>query len=275
MADADRINRASPLQVTTTIGSRLAQIETEHTVKILYAAESGSRAWGFESADSDYDVRFIYAHPKDWYLNILPKRDVIEYPITDEHDFSGWDLRKALLLVHKSNPVLFEWLRSPLVYYRDRFFYTLMNKLSKEYFSPRASVYHYLHMAKGNFRQYLQDAEVKIKKYFYVLRPVLACMWIETHNESPPMEFAILLTQITERTLLDAVNELLALKKSGVELALKPKNEVLNTFIDEKIRHFEDAASLFAPQKKPDASLLEASFRQLLDYMESEKAPKL
>jgi uncharacterized protein len=75
------------------IQKKLTEIETELNIKIIYAVESGSRAWGFESTDSDYDVRFIYVHHKNWYLNILPKRDVIEYPIIDEFDYSGWDLR--------------------------------------------------------------------------------------------------------------------------------------------------------------------------------------
>ena len=98
---------------------KLLDIEKEHDVKILYAVESGSRAWGFESSDSDYDVRFVYAHRKNWYLNILPKKDVIEYPITDEFDYSGWDLRKTMFLINKSNPVFFEWLKSPIVYFKN------------------------------------------------------------------------------------------------------------------------------------------------------------
>ena len=108
-------------RIIETIKNRLLEIEKEQNVKILYAVESGSRAWGFESVDSDYDVRFIYAHSKNWYLNILPKRDVIEYPIEDELDYSGWDLRKTMFLINKSNPVFFEWLRSPIVYIKDDF----------------------------------------------------------------------------------------------------------------------------------------------------------
>ena len=105
-----------------TVKERLLEIEKEKQVKILYAVESGSRAWGFESLDSDYDIRFIYAHNKNWYLNILPKKDVIEYPIVNDFDYSGWDLRKTMFLVNKSNPVLFEWLKSPIVYYKDNYF---------------------------------------------------------------------------------------------------------------------------------------------------------
>jgi predicted nucleotidyltransferase len=145
------------------IASKLKEAEAEHSVKILYACESGSRAWGFASPDSDYDVRFIYAHQKDWYLNILPKRDVIEYPVTPVYDYSGWDLRKTLFLMNKSNPVLFEWLHSPIVYYKDEYAFNVINKLAKEYFSPISSTYHYLHMANGNYRQYLQADEVRTK----------------------------------------------------------------------------------------------------------------
>ena len=160
-------------EIIKIVKDKLLKIGKENNVKILYAVESGSRAWGFESLDSDYDIRFIYAHEIKWYLNILPKKDVIEYPIVNEFDYSGWDLRKTMFLLNKSNPVFFEWLRSPIVYYKDNFFYNTMEQLSKEYFSPISSVYHYLHMANGNYRQFLQTDEVKIKKYFYVLRPIM------------------------------------------------------------------------------------------------------
>ncbi len=95
---------------------QLKKIEREHKVKILYAIESGSRVWGFASQDSDFDVRFIYVHHKDWYLSIESKRDVIEMPLEGDLDINGWDLTKALGLFRKSNPPLYEWLQSPIVY---------------------------------------------------------------------------------------------------------------------------------------------------------------
>jgi predicted nucleotidyltransferase len=251
-------------EILAAVKQKLPEIEKEHDVKILYAVESGSRAWGFESLDSDYDVRFIYAHKKNWYLNILPKRDVIEYPITDEFDYSGWDLRKTLFLLNKSNPVLFEWLKSPIVYYKDDYFYGIMEQLSKEYFSPISSVYHYLHMANGNYRQFLQADEVKIKKYFYVLRPILACMWIESYKEAPPMEFEKLLVQLSDNELLEKINELLIKKRSGVELGIEPKILVINNFIENKIKHFENVVSTFDPRKKPNHELLEEGFIKIL-----------
>jgi predicted nucleotidyltransferase len=255
------------------IKKKLLEIEKEHNVTILYAIESGSRAWGLESSDSDYDVRFIYVHPRNWYLNILPKRDVIEYPIVNAFDYSGWDLRKTLFLVNKSNPVLFEWLKSPIVYYKDNYFYSIMEQLSKAYFSPVSSVYHYLHMANGNYRQYLQAGEIKIKKYFYVLRPIMACMWIEKKKEPPPMEFEKLLTQIEEKDLLDQITELLNKKRSGIELKIEPQIKIINDFIEEALRHFEKSASTFDPRKKSKQGLLEEGFIKILDYMENTRLP--
>jgi predicted nucleotidyltransferase len=250
------------------ITNKLKDIENEHNVNILYAVESGSRAWGFESTDSDYDVRFIYIHNRNWYLNILPKRDVIEYPVVDEFDYSGWDLRKALFLMNKSNPVLFEWLKSPIVYYKDDYFYNIMKELSKTYFSQISSIYHYLHMASGNYKQFLQTKEVKVKKYFYVLRPVLACLWIESKNESPPMEFDILLTQINDKKLLEKINELLLKKRSGIEMDVEPKIEIINNFIEEKIKYLEKNVNGFNPRNKPRQELLEKEFIKIIDYIE-------
>jgi predicted nucleotidyltransferase len=251
------------------VNNKLPEIEKEHNVKILYAVESGSRAWGFESTDSDYDVRFIYVHERNWYLNILPKRDVIEYPIIDEFDYSGWDLRKTLFLINKSNPVFFEWIKSPIVYFKDDYFYNIMEQLSKEYFSPISSVYHYLHMANGNFRHYLQADKVKIKKYFYVLRPILACMWIENHHETPPMEFETLLTQITDKELLKEINELLTKKKAGIELGLEQKIIIIHDFIENTLSHFENVVNTFDPKKKPKQEILEQGFIKILDYIEN------
>ena len=253
---------------TVTIQAKLRQIEVERSVKILYAVESGSRAWGFESIDSDYDIRFIYAHKKNWYLNILPKRDVIEYPIVDEFDYSGWDLRKTLFLLNKSNPVLFEWLKSPVVYFKDEYFYSIIQELAVPYFSPISSVYHYLHMASGNYRQFLQTDKVKIKKYFYVLRPIMACMWVEKYKESPPMEFEKLLSQIQDSKLLETIDSLLTRKKAVIEFGLEPKIPIINNFIEEKLKYFENYVKLFDPRKKPPAKLLEEGFIKIIEYCE-------
>lgn len=244
---------------------RLYEIEKEHNIEILYAVESGSRSWGFESTDSDYDVRFIYRHQESWYLQVLPKRDVIEYPIIDDFDYSGWDLKKALFLLNKSNPVLFEWLRSPTVYIKNDGFYKIFLKSSNEYFSKISSTYHYLHMAKRNYREYLKKDLVKIKKYFYVLRPVIACMWIEKYGDSPPMEFDSLLKLIESNiALYDQIIELLKRKKAGTELGLGERIDEINNFIENKFIYFDTVASEYGKQTKPDEEYLNSIFRELL-----------
>ncbi|MEI6057268.1 MAG: nucleotidyltransferase domain-containing protein, partial [Lentisphaerota bacterium] len=148
--------------------TELKRIEQEQNVKVLYAVESGSRAWGFASTNSDWDVRFIYVHPLDWYLSIQERKDNYAKILPNDIDLGGWELRKSLNLFRKSNPPLLEWLRSPNVYYEDSSFINGIRELSQEYFNPKSTMYHYLHMADGNYRDYLKGAVVRMKKYFYV-----------------------------------------------------------------------------------------------------------
>jgi predicted nucleotidyltransferase len=177
------------------IRRRLLEIQTAENVHIFYACESGSRAWGFPSTNSDYDVRFLYIRNADWYLSIdvERKRDVIELPIVDDFDINGWDVRKALNLLKKSNPPLLEWLNSPIIYLENKDLAAKIKGLVPECYSPTACMYHYMHMARGNFRNYLKGDTVSVKKYFYVLRPILAIKWIEISSEVVPMEFFCLL----------------------------------------------------------------------------------
>ena len=172
--------------------SRLHEIEAGENVRIVYACESGSRAWGFPSADSDYDIRFLYVRPMEWYLSIDVKRDVIERPVQDGLDISGWDLKKALRLFCKSNPPLLEWLGSPIVYLEQYSAAESMRGLLPDYYSPTTCLHHYLRMARGNYREYLKGDVVWIKKYFYVLRPILAMNWIERVWGVVPTDFNIL-----------------------------------------------------------------------------------
>lgn len=218
------------------IGTELDRLAEDEDVCILYACESGSRAWGFESTDSDYDVRFLYLHPPHWYLRVWPGRDVIERPIDDQLDISGWDLRKALQLLRKSNPPLLEWLGSPNVYREVPSVVAVLRGLVPDYYSPTACHYHYLHMAEGNWRDYLRGQEVWIKKYFYVLRPVLACLWIERGYGVVPMEFAILVECVVDdRSVRAAIRDLLARKKAGEELSRGPRIPAVSEFLDAEI----------------------------------------
>ncbi|AOZ91227.1 nucleotidyltransferase domain-containing protein [Paenibacillus crassostreae] len=247
------------------IQEKLIEIEQKHDVKILFAVESGSRAWGFPSKDSDYDVRFVYIRQPDWYLSIDEKRDVIEVPINDLLDINGWDIRKALKLFRKSNPPLLEWLVSEIIYYDTYGFKDEMLRLRHQVFSPKASVHHYLSMAKGNYRMYLQGDEVKIKKYFYVLRPILACKWIEKYNTNPPISFQDLLTEmVTDPVLKSEINELLSRKIAGEELSLEKKVERVNEFIEQEIEYLTDFANSCTSELEDPTNLLDILYRKYL-----------
>lgn len=241
----------------------LAQIEKDHDVRILYACESGSRAWGFASPDSDYDVRFIYVHRADWYLDIAleRKRDVIEYPIHDDLDVSGWDLRKALGLMRKSNPPLLEWLRSPIVYWECVEAVLELRRLSALFFSPVACGYHYLSMARGNYRDYLHGPQVRLKKYLYVLRPILAVEWIEQELGPVPTEFQILVDTLVEDEFLKGqIEALLALKRRSIEADYGDAVPMLNRFIEEKLERLEQS-SFARLQAVPEPAPLNLFFR--------------
>jgi predicted nucleotidyltransferase len=218
---------------------KLKAIEEQSDVTILYACESGSRAWGFASPDSDYDVRFIYAHKRDYYLSIDEQRDVIEVPINKVLDINGWELRKALRLFRKSNAPLYEWLQSPIVYQADNLFASELRSLIPVYFSARAGMHHYLSMAKGVLESELSDEKVKLKKYFYALRPVLAATWIAEAGEAPPMSFGELRTLMPEN--LNKIAEgLLEIKSKVDESFLIDKYSELNDFVAESVRKCEE-----------------------------------
>jgi len=225
----------------------LDQIEKDNQITILYACESGSRAWGFESLDSDYDVRFIYLRPALWYLSVEIKRDVIELAIDEQLDISGWDLRKALHLMRKSNPPLLEWLQSPIVYHEKKSCVDRIRSIMSECYSPIACFHHYLHMAQGNFREFLQGDEVWTKKYFYILRPVLACIWIEKNFGLVPIEFSILVNRIiTDDCLKQAILKLIDQKRAGAELKRGPRIPVISDFLDREIQRLSQIAELTA-----------------------------
>lgn len=260
-----------------TILKSLAKIEEDFDVKILYAVESGSRAWGFPSRDSDYDVRFIYVHKKEAYLSIDQmgigkKRDVIELPINDLLDITGWELTKALKLFRKSNPPLMEWLRSGIVYYQAFSTIDQMKELSKVVFAPNSCLHHFLNMASNNFRKCLQEGQVKIKNYINVLRPVLAAQWIEKCNEFPPLEFPKLLEDLLpEGELKSEIHTLLKRKISGDEMDNEPKIEVISQFLNEEIARLKTYTSTLNVEVPDFTPQLDQLFRSTLEEVWNER----
>ena len=228
--------------------ARLAAIEKEHDVTVLYACESGSRGWGFASPDSDYDVRFLYVPRLPWYLRLGAQRDVIEQPISGALDMGGWELRKALGLLRKGNATLIEWLDSPVVYRADAPFLAALRDCARQVHQPLRSFHHYIHMARGNYREYLRGERVRVKKYFYVLRPLLAALWIEQGRGVAPMPFQALVDAIvTDHALRDAIAQLLAIKRRAGEAEYGAPLPVINEFLERELTRLENTPE-FAPQ---------------------------
>ena len=240
--------------IRAAIEVRLATLEQEHDVRVLYAAESGSRAWGFPSPDSDFDVRFIYAHPSDWYFSVLERRDVIETPLDDlSLDVSGWDLRKALRLFLKSNPALYEWLVSPIGYRDEGGLAHALRRLAEQGYSRRALAQHYLKLAETKKRRSQDQGEmVGIKKYLYTLRPLFALCWLRERETLPPMA----LPEIVEGIALHpevrrALEDLLDVKSRTKEQGLVPRSPPLDRWIAQAADQGEEFAKGLPARKVP------------------------
>ena len=224
--------------VREVIPAKLKEIEARENIRVIHCVESGSRAWGFASPDSDYDVRFIYVRPLEYYLRLDKTRDVIEWQLDDTLDINGWDLQKALRLLHSSNPTLFEWNNSPIVY-KTTPEWAEISAIIGHFFQKKAGLYHYLSTAKKNYREYLKGDMVKLKKYFYVLRPILACRWILEKQTPPPMLFSILADACLDEALVPAVSDLLRLKMETPEIGLGPRIDVINDYLDASIEEVD------------------------------------
>ncbi len=229
-------------EIREQISEHLKKIEQIENVKILLAVESGSRAWGFPSPDSDYDVRFIYLRPQEYYLRLEKTNDVIEYMLDEELDINGWDLKKVLCLLKKSNPTLFEWIASPIVYYEMPEFKRIRN-ITAQCFLSRPALYHYFNMARNNNREFLKRGCVRLKKYFYVLRPILACKWILAHETPPPMLFAELAKAELGGEVRSVVDDLLKRKAVTSELGEQEPITELNEYIEKELSALEKTIS--------------------------------
>ncbi len=251
-------------RVREVILKRLAELEAEESISILFACESGSRAWGFASTDSDWDVRFIYARRPEWYLSVRPGRDVIELPLVDDMDYGGWDIRKALWLLRKSNPALLEWLVSPIIYRENPAALAPLKALIGQSYRRRASAQHYLSMAAHNNTQLVSaEGRVRRKKYLYILRSLLAGVWAAEREGQPPMNFEQLLDSFKlPCDVLDETELLLLQKRGGSEKDSGARSSVLDRFADE-LRERIIAAQL-PPEELPDLAPYDAAFRETL-----------
>jgi predicted nucleotidyltransferase len=234
MTDLDKVAPISS-EMRSVILAELKVLAAREDVSVLFAIESGSRAWGFPSPDSDYDVRFVYARPAEWYVSIAPGRDVIERPIDGDLDINGWDIRKALGLLLKPNPVLLEWLSSPIRYlWDDTICSRLMAFAAKTAHGP-ACRYHYLHLGERQWKVYIDGKQrVNLKKYLYIVRPALALRWIRLNPDSiPPMNFQQLVAGADLASNIASDLEALLLQKSRAsEVGEGPRLQSIDDLIE-------------------------------------------
>ncbi len=249
------------MSVELAIAKAIAEIEARHDVRVLYAAESGSRAWGFASPDSDFDVRFIYVHQRDWYVSIDEPRDVIEAMLPGDLDLSGWDLRKTLRLFLRCNSALNEWLGSPIIYAEVGDLVAQLRTLLPFAFRAPAAYHHYLGMAKGVFDAHLAGDPVRLKKVFYVLRPLLACRFIRETGSQPPTEFEQLVNtawvSAAERAM---IAQLRIAKAEASEAQRKELDPAIRAWFEQEIQSASNASETI----RSAASIQTASLNELL-----------
>ncbi len=258
---------AIPAGMAARIAAELETLEQAHGIRILFAIESGSRAWGFPSPDSDFDVRFIYARPVADYLRLEPLRDVVERPVDPVLDINGWDIAKALKLLARGNPTLLEWAVSPLVYRCDGITRPNLVRLSEQTAWGRAAAYHYRHLAERQVEKHLASGEqVKLKTYFYVLRPLLNLRFLRRNPGQPlPMHLDGLLAGCAlPDAIANDLNALRRLKAETIELGNGPRRPSLDDFI---------AAEFSLPAPQPNdapaadmAALLDAEFWRAIGF---------
>ena len=237
--------------IVATIDARLAAVETEHSVRIPWAIESGSRAWGFPSPDSDYDCRFFFVRERDAYLSLWPQRDVIETPLDRIFDVNGWDLAKAVRLLAKGNATVTEWLRSPIVYTGDESFRDGMLELASSVYDPALIGRHYLHVGRQQLEKFGDN--VSLKRVFYALRPAATLRWLRWNTGVPPMDLASLLAECSPPFgLAAAVERLVELKAVTREMGSGSVPDSIMGFIDDELTlaksRYEDADRKPSPE---------------------------
>ena len=236
------MSRFEEKEMKTIIQSKLIEIEKTYDLKILFACESGSRGWGFPSPDSDFDVRFIYVKPFHSYLSITAEDDHLSFPINDELDIYGWDLKKVLKLMGKSNTTPFEWLQSPIIYKEEQGFRDKLWALCQGCFLRKTNANHYLGIAKGALATMVNEDEIKIKKLFYVLRPLLSAIWCLEKKTIAPMEIVPLMSLMPKH--VKALVEALIIQKATTPEGFVVKIPAeLKVYIEEQFERCNIAVS--------------------------------
>lgn len=240
----------------------LRTIESEAHVQVLLAVESGSRAWGFASPDSDYDVRFIYVHEPDWYSTIFEGRDVIEKMLPGDLDVSGWELRKSLRLFSKCNLALNEWIGSPVLYQETPGFRSELSTLIPVFFNPLGAIHHYKSMAKQALSSMAPDGRISIKKFLYATRALMACRWIEHYQSQPPTEFLAMVRNLALADERSQIEQLVLKKSSADEKAEIIIGELRRVEIRSELDAFDRTDFAFEKPTKSTVEKLDTILRR-------------
>ncbi len=256
-----------PADARARILADLARLQAEHGVRVLFAVESGSRAWGFPSPDSDFDARFVYVRPLADYLRLFPVRDVIEQPIEGLYDVNGWDIRKALQLLLKPNPVLLEWLSSPIRYLWDEALCAQLTAFANRTAYAQACVHHYLGVGTRLRAEYLDGrTDVNLKKYFYVVRPALCLGWVrERLPGAPPMALSALMEPLPlPAGFREAIAQLLVRKAAASEVGTGARIDVLDAYVAEQFAWAAEQPRLAVEDRPELVEEADAVFRGIL-----------
>ncbi|MDE5619189.1 MAG: nucleotidyltransferase domain-containing protein [Ruminococcus sp.] len=252
------------MNIKDMILNKISEIQRKENITILHAVESGSRAWGFASPDSDYDVRFIYVRNKNDYLRLEKMRDVIEWELNDIYDINGWDISKTLRLLHNSNPTVFEWIHSPIVYSSHEIIKELTPEIDS-FFSCKSGIYHYISTALSTYNKHIKDEHIKLKKYFYVIRPLLACRWILENKTPPPVLFQQLVDAVADDNIKSVIAELVRIKTEVPETEKGSHISELDVYIENSITEIRKYADSMQDDKKRDWKELDEMFLKCLE----------
>jgi len=245
---------------------KLRSAEESEKIRIPLAIESGSRGWGFASPDSDFDCRFVYAHERDWYLTVFDKPDTLECANDKVFDVNGWDLLKFIAHIVKSNAVMFEWLSSNEVYIRDKTITALLWELAAQFFNPISVSHHYLSLAKRKCAEIATEETAKLKKYFYVLRPLANLKFIEVYGKMPYMEYARTLAEIEiNKQVASEIARVSEIKKGADESYAIPTNTVLTSYFDAEIARQDERLKTLTFEKNRDYERADTVFRQIIE----------
>ena len=258
------------------ICARLRDIERKYDVRVLLAVESGSRAWGFASPDSDFDVRFIYVHRREWYLSLFPGRDVIEEMDSEtELDMAGWDLRKALTLMSKGNAMFVEWLGSPICYIRDDDFFNEISAQKDAYFQKVRCVHHYFHMATNHDERYIEKRGCELKRFMYYSRGLLAARWAWEHGTYPPVPYMELVDALVDDdTVKDGLKDIVRIKAESKEYdRMIVADWIVDWFSDLQTR-ISDTLDELGKEELPGIGVLDGFFLKTLDRVWQYELPQ-